>query len=73
MNFTLLQILLKSYADLNKNCKLIGDYNGPRGQVVSTLLRYREVPAIHLGPETFYPEVFCGFPQSHQANVWIVP
>jgi hypothetical protein len=45
----------------------------PRGRVVSTLLRIREVSGSNLGPETGYPEVFRGFPQSFQANAEIVP
>jgi hypothetical protein len=40
---------------------------------LALLLCIREVPGSNLGPETGYPEVFCGFPLSFQANAGIVP
>jgi hypothetical protein len=44
-----------------------------RCQVVSTLLRIREVPRSNFGSETDYPEVFHAFAQSLQENPWTVP
>jgi hypothetical protein len=40
------------------------------GQVV---LRIQAVPGSNLVPDTCYPEIFSGFPQSLQANAGIVP
>jgi hypothetical protein len=43
-----------------------------RSQVVDAPASYSGVPSSNIGPETGYPEVFRGFPQSLQANSGIV-
>jgi hypothetical protein len=47
-------------------------YNNKKKKWLARLPHVREGPGSSLGPDTCC-KVLCGFPQSVQANVWMVP